>query len=223
MAKIIQNSTDEKSVTIPLENIKLEADLTIPANSVGIVIFAHGSGSSRKSPRNKFVANKLNTANLATLLIDLLTSEEEKLDFQTRELRFNIDLLTERISKITDWIIANDLTKELPVGYFGASTGAAAALKAAAKRERVIKAVVSRGGRPDLAEEVLEQVHAPALLIVGSEDLAVIGMNELALKKLRCEKKLEIVKGATHLFEEPGTLDAAADLAKDWFIQHLTP
>lgn len=202
---------------IPLGKLTLEGDLTIPNNAKGLVLFAHGSGSSRKSPRNRYVAQVLNSGGVATLLFDLLTPEEERVDAVTAELRFNIDLLTERLVKVTQFI----LKEGLKIGYFGASTGAAAALKAAAQLPNEIAAVVSRGGRPDLALERLPQVQAPTLLIVGSLDLQVIEMNKTALKLMRCEKELKIVAGATHLFEEPGTLENVAEVALDWFLSHF--
>jgi dienelactone hydrolase len=194
--------------------------LTIPKGAEGIVVFAHGSGSSRHSPRNQYVAKVLNDAGLATLLTDLLTSQEEEVDVLTREFRFNIELLAKRLIAVTDWLIQNPETKGLIVGYFGASTGAAATLIAAAERANIISAIVSRGGRPDLAgSNFLKKVEAPTLFIVGERDVPVIGMNENAIRQLEKveKKKLKIVPGATHLFEEPGTLEEVARLARGWF------
>jgi len=186
------------------------------------VAFAHGSGSSRLSPRNRYVAGVLQAGGLATLLFDLLTEAEERIDVQTRHLRFDIELLAERLAGATDWLLRQDEVAGLALGYFGASTGAAAALMAAACRQEEVGAVVSRGGRPDLAGPLLPQVRAPTLLLVGGLDHVVIEMNQEALARLTCEKKLEIVEGATHLFEEPGTLEEVARLATDWFRGHLS-
>jgi dienelactone hydrolase len=194
--------------------------LTIPKGAEGIVVFAHGSGSSRHSPRNQYVAKVLNDAGLATLLTDLLTSQEEEVDVLTREFRFNIELLAKRLIAVTDWLIQNRKTKGLIVGYFGASTGAAATLIAGAERANIISAIVSRGGRPDLAgSNFLKKVEAPTLFIIGERDVPVIGMNENAVRQLEKveKKKLKIVPGATHLFEEPGTLEEVARLARGWF------
>jgi pimeloyl-ACP methyl ester carboxylesterase len=185
------------------------------------VLFAHGSGSGRHSPRSRHVANVLNEARLATLLIDLLTPEEEEFDLFTGELRFNIALLAHRFVVTTEWLTQYSDTRRLPIGYFGASTGAAAALVAAAQRPDDVGAVVSRSGRPDLAGTALPHVRAPTLLIVGGKDIQVIELNEEALRLLRCEKDLVIVPGATHLFEEPGALDEVAGLARWWFLRHL--
>ncbi|WED44458.1 dienelactone hydrolase family protein [Legionella cardiaca] len=209
----------EHAITIENDGIILNGILYIPQNAVGIVLFAHGSGSSRFSVRNQFVAHALNKAQLATLLFDLLTPEEEALDLRTREFRFNIHFLANRLIDATNW--CSEQNFNLHLGYFGASTGAAAALIAAANKKELIKAVVSRGGRPDLAQESLADVKAPTLLIVGSHDEIVITMNESAFSELKCIKQLEIVSGATHLFEEPGTLGEVARLAKDWFVQYL--
>jgi putative phosphoribosyl transferase len=195
----------------------------LPEQSRGIVLFAHGSGSSRHSPRNRYVARVLNEAKLATLLIDLLTLHEEVIDTRTAHLRFDIDLLAERLVDATDWLTQFPDTKHLPIGYFGASTGAAAALAAAAVRPDVVGAVVSRGGRPDLAGSALPRVRAPTLLIVGGDDGQVIELNRAALAQLCCEKQLVIVPAATHLFEEPGALDEVARLARDWFQRYLIP
>jgi putative phosphoribosyl transferase len=211
---------NQQPLTAPSSNTTLEGNLIIPKAAEGIVVFAHGSGSSRHSPRNQYVAQVLNDAGLATLLTDLLTREEEEVDIKTRQHRFNIELLSKRLVAVTDWITQYPKTQKLFVGYFGASTGAAAALVAAAERGNNISAIVSRGGRPDLAEsKVLKNVQAPTLFIVGEKDIQVIDMNESAMKQLdRVErKKLKIVPGATHLFEEPGTLEEVARLARGWF------
>jgi dienelactone hydrolase len=185
------------------------------------VLFAHGSGSSRHSPRNRYVAWLLNEVGLATLLVDLLTSEEEAIDLTTAHLRFDIGLLAGRLIGVTDWLTEHPDTRHLRIGYFGASTGAAAALMAAAERADVVGAVVSRGGRPDLAGPALTRVKAPTLLIVGGNDFPVIDLNRAALAQLHCEKQLVIVPGATHLFEEPGALDQVAQLAREWFKRYL--
>ncbi|HII36833.1 MAG TPA: alpha/beta hydrolase [Nitrosopumilaceae archaeon] len=214
--------TEVRSVLIPIDSIKLHGDLTIPKNAEGIVLFAHGSGSSRHSSRNKYVAQVLQKAGLATLLIDLLTEDEEKVDDYTAHLRFDIDLLAKRLVDTTNWLIKNPDTKNLNIGYFGASTGAAAALVSSVDCPDAINAIVSRGGRPDLAGPILSRVKAPTLLIVGGNDSQVIEMNEEALNLLETEKKIAIVPGATHLFEEPGTLEQVARLASDWFVTHLT-
>jgi dienelactone hydrolase len=211
----------EKSVRIPFDETYLEGNLILPKNAQGIVLFAHGSGSSRFSPRNRFVSNFLNERNLATLLIDLLTPEEGQIDDITREFRFDIKLLTDRLILITDWLLKDEQTRLLPIGYFGSSTGAACALEAAAIKGPLISAVVSRGGRPDLALEYLDAVIAPTLLIVGGNDQTVIELNQKALLQLRCEKKLAIIPKATHLFEEPGALEQVAKLAEEWFLMHF--
>jgi putative phosphoribosyl transferase len=205
------------------DNIILEGDLRIPSGAFGIVLFAHGSGSSRHSPRNQFVANMLNEAGLATLLFDLLTADEERKDRSTAQLRFDIRLLSQRVIEATGWLARQEMTRTLPIGYFGASTGAAAALVAAAALPATVRAIVSRGGRPDLAGQVLTRVQAPTLLIVGGEDTQVIELNRLALALLPGDKRLEIVPGATHLFEEPGALEQVARLASDWFTRYLAP
>ena len=199
----------------------LDGTVTVPRNAGALVLFAHGSGSSRHSPRNQFVARMLNDAGLATLLFDLLTPTEEAIDMQTREHRFNISLLAERLEHGTTWAKQEDQTRDLRVGYFGSSTGGAAALVAAAKISQDIGAVVSRGGRPDLAGDALPKVQAPTLLIVGGNDDIVIELNEMARDQMRCEVKLEIIPGATHLFEEPGALEKIAKLASDWFVSHI--
>ena len=211
-----------KAVTIALPDAVLQGDLTVPRGATGIVAFAHGSGSGRHSPRNHFVAQKLNEAGLATLLMDLLTEEEERVDDVTAELRFDIGLLARRTAQVANWIAAQPNLRDLPCGLFGASTGAAAALVAAARLPHgAVQAVVSRGGRPDLAAQSLPDVTCPVLLIVGGDDDVVIGLNKDAKSRLRCRCELKIVPGATHLFEEPGTLEQVADLAAGWFTRHL--
>lgn len=209
-----------QAVRIPAGSVHLDGDLTVPDGARGVVIFAHGSGSSRHSPRNRQVAEALQGDGLATLLMDLLTSDEEQVDARTRALRFDIGMLADRLVAATDWIGGFEATGELSVGYFGASTGAACALVAAVERPHVA-AVVSRGGRPDLAGDALARVRAPTLLIVGGADEPVIGMNRDAMTRLICETRLEIVPGATHLFSEPGALEQVADLAARWFTRHL--
>jgi len=199
----------------------LSGTLTIPENAVALVVFAHGSGSSRHSPRNQFVARTLNDAGLATLLFDLLTPDEEVTDTYTREHRFNIGLLAERLVHATKWAKRQEQTRDLQLGYFGSSTGAAAALVAVAEIPQDVGAVVSRGGRPDLAGDALPKVKAPTLLIVGGNDDIVIELNEMARDQMRCQVKLEIVPGATHLFEEPGALEQVAELASEWFVKHI--
>jgi pimeloyl-ACP methyl ester carboxylesterase len=212
---------NENTVSIPLGKKIIQGDLTVPAGAKGAVIFAHGSGSSRLSPRNKYVAEILNHADLATLLIDLLTLDEEDVDNRTAEHRFNISLLADRLIGATDWARQHAQLSSLPMGYFGASTGAAAALVAAARRSGVIEAVVSRGGRPDLAADALPNVTAATLLIVGEFDGEVILLNRLAKKEMRAIVELQIVPGATHLFEEPGALPQVATLARAWFEEKL--
>jgi putative phosphoribosyl transferase len=209
----------EETVKIP--PIGLSGDLVIPPNATGIVLFAHGSGSSRHSRRNRYVAGVLQQGGLATLLLDLLTETEEEVDLQTRHLRFDIGLLAGRLGETTDWLHQDQATMRLPLGYFGASTGGGAALVAAAERPNAIGAVVSRGGRPDLAGIALRRVQAPTLLIVGGNDYEVIELNRQAMAAMRCEKELSIVPGATHLFEEPGTLEQVSKLALSWFKRHL--
>lgn len=199
----------------------LGGTLAIPANATGIVVFAHGSGSSRFSPRNRNVARSLNGVGLATLLFDLLTAGESVRDAQTAEYRFDIPLLATRLTRALDWLLADPGTWDLPIGLFGASTGAAAALIAAATCPGKVRAVVSRGGRPDLAGQALEQVRAPTLLIVGGDDEPVIALNQQAARQLRCVHQLAIVPGATHLFEEAGALDEVTRLAADWFQHHV--
>jgi alpha-beta hydrolase superfamily lysophospholipase len=208
----------EPVVSVPSGRVSLEGLLEVPANAAGIVVFSHGSGSGRHSPRNQYVARHLHSAGLATLLLDLLTEQEDR-DYQTR---FDIDLLTERLGDAVRFVRSHATTRSLPVGLFGASTGAASALRVAVSRAGDVRAVVSRGGRPDLTgEHLLQRVQAATLLIVGGEDYGVIELNEAAHRLLRCEKEIAIVPGATHLFEEPGTLDEVARLATDWFLRHL--
>jgi putative phosphoribosyl transferase len=211
------------SVDIPVGDATLDGDLHIPAQASGLVLFVHGSGSSRHSPRNQFVAQVIRAAGLGTLLFDLLTPAEERIDLRTPYLRFDMDLLAGRLEEVTAWVADTDATRHLRIGYFGASTGGGAALIAAARLGQSIGAVVSRGGRPDLAGALLPQVLAPTLLIVGGRDDVVIQLNETAYAQLPCEKALRIVPGATHLFEEPGALDEVARLATEWFQQHLPP
>lgn len=216
-----QTEKQMSEVQIQAGQTVLSGDLHLPKGAGAIVIFAHGSGSSRHSPRNQFVARTLNDAGLGTLLFDLLTQEEEAIDMQTRELRFNIHLLAERLVHATKWAKQQDQTRDLRIGYFGSSTGGAAALVAAVDVPQDVGAVVSRGGRPDLAGEALPKVRAPTLLIVGGNDDIVIELNEQARDRMRCEVKLEIIPGATHLFEESGALEKVAKLASDWFVAHL--
>jgi putative phosphoribosyl transferase len=221
MTSEIARHMNARSVTISV-GVALSGDLTIPADARGIVVFAHGSGSSRLSPRNQSVATYLQNHGFATLLFDLLTAAEEAVDRRTAEFRFDISMLAQRLVYATDWLATERDTRWLRVAYFGASTGAAAALIAAARRPPVVHAVVSRGGRPDLAGPALHHVTAPTLLIVGGLDEPVISMNRAALNELACKvKRLEIVPGATHLFEEPGTLDQVCELALGWFNRHL--
>jgi putative phosphoribosyl transferase len=208
---------ETNEIKIPINLIFLKGNLTVPKEANCLVIFSHGSGSSRFSIRNNFVAKTLNKSNIATLLVDLLTLEED----QIYENRFDIDLLTDRLIAVTNYVSELPQLRTLPIGYFGASTGAASALKAAARLNDMIQAIVSRGGRPDLALIDLKFVQIPTLLIVGSLDHVVINLNEHALKFLKCHKKLAIVDGATHLFEEPGKLEEVADLASKWFLEHI--
>jgi putative phosphoribosyl transferase len=218
----VSSRLDEgKRVRVPAGKAVLEGDLAVPEGARGVVLFAHGSGSSRHSPRNRSVAAELYRGGLATLLIDLLTAEEEAIDDRTARLRFDIGLLAERLAGATDWLADEPRTRDLRVGYFGASTGGGAALVAAAERPGAVGAVVSRGGRPDLAGEALGRVRAPTLLIVGGDDVPVIAMNREAMARMRGEVQLEIVSGASHLFEEPGALEQVAGLAREWFFQHL--
>jgi putative phosphoribosyl transferase len=215
----MRKSTNE--VQIPAGRATLDGDLTIVDQTKTLVLFAHGSGSSRHSPRNQFVAQTLNQAGLATLLFDLLTPEEESVDLYTREHRFDIGLLAERLVYATKWMKQQKDTTDYRIGYFGSSTGGGAALVAAAELPNEVGAVVSRGGRPDLAGAALPKVKAPTLLIVGGEDQVVIELNERARAQMKCECKIDIVPGATHLFEEPGALEQVAKLASDWFIDHM--
>lgn len=212
-----------EGVRIPCGDVTLDGELAIPQDAGGVVVFAHGSGSSRHSPRNQFVARVIRESGNGTLLFDLLTVEEERVDMVTRHLRFDIGLLAGRLAEVTHWLVTKPEARDLGIGYFGSSTGGGAALVAAAEVGRRIGAVVSRGGRPDLAGDALPKVQAPSLLIVGGRDDVVIDLNRQALAELHCEKALEIVPGATHLFEEPGTLEAVAHLAADWFRKHLRP
>jgi dienelactone hydrolase len=218
----MNTADDERLVRMSAGSAELEGNLWVPENAAGVVLFAHGSGSSRHSPRNRYVAEVLRKGGLATLLMDLLTAAEEREDTRTARLRFDINLLAQRLACAIDWLVGNPATSHLRIGLFGASTGAAAALMAAAERPDTVGAVVSRGGRPDLALPVLDRVKAPTLLIVGGLDHPVIGMNREALNHLQAEKRMEIVAGASHLFEEPGTLEEVARLARDWFRTHLT-
>jgi dienelactone hydrolase len=220
-------STDRRSLPEPeeivldLSGARLGGSLAIPADAKGLVLFAHGSGSSRHSPRNRYVAEVLQRAGLGTLLMDLLTRDEDAVDQYTRQHRFDIELLAERLTGAIDWLGQNPATRDLSIGLFGASTGAAAALRAAAARPERVSAVVSRGGRPDLAGDALPAVRAPTLLIVGADDEQVIPLNEAARRQMTTDAQLTLVPGATHLFEEPGTLGEAAALARDWFLKHL--
>lgn len=212
-------SSQEKNIVyVPVDGVELEGDLRVPADASGLVVFAHGSGSSRHSPRNNYVAEVLRSRGLGTLLFDLLTEEED----QSRETRFDIPLLTERLLAVTNWLREQDATSDLTLGYFGSSTGAAAALRAAAKGGSDIGAVVSRGGRVDMASELLGDVQAPTLFIVGGEDTDVLELNREAFETLDCEKELAVVEGAGHLFEEEGELEEVAELAADWFADHLS-
>lgn len=210
------------SIQIPAGRVTLDGNLDVPTGAKGTVLFAHGSGSSRHSPRNRFVAEALQQGGLATLLLDLLTADEEQVDLQTRQLRFDIRLLARRLVIALDWLAQHPEIEGLNIGLFGASTGAGAALVAAAERPELAGAVVSRGGRPDLAGAALERVRAPTLLIVGGHDTVVIDLNRQAFKRLTASKDFEIVPGASHLFEEPGTLDEVARLAREWFTRYLS-
>jgi dienelactone hydrolase len=212
-----------EEVLIKLPSVQLGGELTVPPEATGIVLFAHGSGSGRHSPRNQFVARRLQQHGLGTLLFDLLTAEEERSEARTRHLRFNIDLLSERLIGASRWLLDEGTSKDFCLGFFGASTGAAAALMAAADLREETQAVVSRGGRPDLAGPALGRVLAPTLLVVGGEDHEVIRLNEEAYDLLQCEKALRIIPGATHLFEEPGALEKVADMAAEWFAGRLVP
>jgi dienelactone hydrolase len=209
------------AVTIPIEDAELEATLAVPERAGGVVVFAHGSGSGRHSPRNRYVAGRLVRAGFGTLLLDLLTPAEERYDRETAELRFDIDRLFTRLVIAVDWLAGDDRVAELPVGAYGASTGAAAALIAAAERPERVDAVVSRGGRPDLAKDALERVTAPTLLIVGERDPQVLDLNTEAADRMRNRATIEVVARAGHLFEEEGALERVAELAVDWFAAHL--
>ena len=211
----------KQTVEIPTAKVSLQGELIVPAKAPGIVVFAHGSGSSRFSPRNQAVAAIIRQAGIGTLLFDLLTADEEAVDIHTRHLRFDIGLLASRLASAANWLSTHELTRELKIGFFGASTGGGAALVAAAELGRRTAAVVSRGGRPDLAGEALPRVTAPTLLIVGEFDDVVIELNQQAMAKMNCEKELKIVQRATHLFEERGALDIVARLASDWFARYL--
>ena len=210
-------------ITIPVTPVELGGELNLPSNAIGLVLFAHGSGSSRHSPRNQYVARIIREARVGTLLFDLLTREEEAEDLMTRHLRFDIGLLAERLVDATRWVAEQDDTRHLRVGYFGSSTGGGAALVAAAAMGEAIGAVVSRGGRPDLAGSALSRVVSPTLLIVGGRDEVVLRLNQEAYAQLQCKKALKIIAGATHLFEEPGALEEVARLAAEWFREHLQP
>ena len=217
----MRTNLDDRPVRVQTGTAELQGDLRIPPGARGIVVFAHGSGSGRHSPRNRFVADVLVNAGLGTLLIDLLTRDEETIDLQTAEPRFDIRLLAERLGSVTDWLSGEPSAATLSVGYFGASTGAAAALIAASDRPERVRAIVSRGGRPDLAGPVLPRVRQPTLLIVGGDDDVVIELNRQALRELSGIKQMMIVPGATHLFEEPGALEQVAALASEWFLRYL--
>lgn len=223
MTHIIESQADavNKSVRIPVGGVLLEGELRLPENAPGVVLFAHGSGSSRHSPRNQFVAGVIREASIGTLLFDLLTNDEERQDTAFGVLRFDIALLAKRLVGATRWIEKQPETSGLKVGYFGASTGGGAALVAAAELGVGIAAVVSRGGRPDLAGDALPKVKSPTLLVVGGYDEMVISLNDDAFAKLRCEKDFRIVLGATHLFEEPGTLEQVAQISANWFSKHM--
>jgi putative phosphoribosyl transferase len=210
-----------ESVSLPLGDVTLDGDLSLAPHARGLVLFAHGSGSSRHSPRNRFVAGVLHEAGLATLLMDLLTADEEILDDRSGELRFDVQLLGHRLLGATEWLATEPRAAALPVGYFGASTGAAAALIAAAARPQVVRAVVSRGGRPDLAGAALSRVEVPTLLVVGGADRHVLDLNREALAQIRSPKELVVVPGATHLFEEPGALERVAELAREWLVRYV--
>jgi putative phosphoribosyl transferase len=213
---------EHSMVKVAADKVEVEGILSVPTDVCGIVLFAHGSGSTHRSPRNRQVADVLNEAGLATLLIDLLTPDEQQVDFQTARLRFDIPFLAGRLTDIADWVRDQRELHDLPFGLFGASTGAAAALLTAVDRPGIVRAVVSRGGRPDLAADALERVQAPVLLIVGGEDTSVIALNRRAMARMHCPHELKIIPGATHLFEEPGTLEEVARTAKEWMIEWLT-
>jgi putative phosphoribosyl transferase len=212
---------EPEAVTIPVRGVNLDGDLTVPRDAHGLVLFAHGSGSSRRSPRNQYVSRVLQKAGIATLLFDLLTSREEQEEYFTRHLRFDIGMLAGRLVEAARWAAERSDVANLELGFFGASTGAAAALMAASKLEGHVKAVVSRGGRPDLAGDALPEIRAATLLIVGGDDDAVLSLNRGAFARLTGEKEIKIIPGATHLFEEPGALEEVANLAAHWFQSHL--
>jgi putative phosphoribosyl transferase len=214
---------EPRDVRLSLPAAELEGSLTLPEGARGLVLFAHGSGSSRHSPRNRYVAEILQGAALGTLLMDLLTRDEDEVDRFTRQFRFDIGLLADRLTGAIDWLEAQPETRELPIGLFGASTGAAAALRATAARPDRVRAVVSRGGRPDLAGEALARAWAPTLLMVGADDTPVIPLNDAARRQMHAPVEMRLVPGASHLFEEPGTLAAASALARDWFVRQLAP
>lgn len=218
---MVDPSLKHQLVSVPAGGVLLEGDLVIPSGAHGIVAFAHGSGSGRHSPRNRYVAQVLQRAGLATLLLDLLTLDEEAIDARSMGLRFDIDLLADRLTGTVDYLSTNPEARELRIGLFGASTGAAAALVTAAWRPDLVRAVVSRGGRPDLAADALASVRAPTLLIVGGNDPDVLQLNRAAYARMTADRELVVVPGATHLFEEPGTLEEVARLAADWFLSHL--
>jgi pimeloyl-ACP methyl ester carboxylesterase len=211
----------EQSVRVPAAGVELDAEVVVPQPAQGVVLFAHGSGSGRHSPRNTYVAGGLQDSGLATALVDLLTPAEERADAATARLRFDIGLLADRLTALCDWLVAHEVTAGLPIGLFGASTGAAAALVAAAARPDSVSAIVSRGGRPDLAGPALGSVRQPTLLIAGERDPVVLDLNRRAIRGLAGEADLAIVPNATHLFEEPGTLEQVAELARDWFVRYL--
>jgi len=209
------------AVSVSVDSVTLEGTLSVPTSARGVVLFAHGSGSSRHSPRNRYVADLLNEGGLATLLIDLLTASEQEVDLQTAQLRFDIAFLAKRLVVITEWLHRHPEVSGLEIGHFGASTGAGAALVAAAEIPRLVRAVVSRGGRPDLAGSALERVEAPTLLIVGGADPVVLDLNRKAMRQMKCPTHIEVIPGAGHLFEEPGALQKVARLAGDWFLARL--
>lgn len=218
----MSENTVNKLVKISIDSDTIEGDLTVPSDSQGIVLFAHGAGSSRNSSRNNFVADKLQEAGLATLLIDLLTPDEKEIDRKTREIRFDIDRLAKRVTGTVDWLGENEMTKRLRIGVFGSSTGAAGALIAAAKRPDEVETVVSRGGRVDMAEGFLGEITVPVLCIVGGSDIQVLSMNRQAMEKMDTDTELKVIEGAGHLFEEPGALDQVAKLTVDWFSRYLS-
>jgi dienelactone hydrolase len=218
----VGQAIEHQPVTVEVEGAALEGYLSLPTAPIGVVVFAHGSGSSRHSPRNRYVADVLNEGSLGTLLIDLLNADEQEVDLQTSQLRFDIPFLANRLEAVTQWLRNQPQVAALKIGYFGASTGVGAALVAAAKLPRLVHAVVSRGGRPDLAGEALGGVQAPTLAIVGGSDPAVLELNRSALARMHCVKALHVIPGASHLFEEPGALEEVAKLARAWFIAELT-